>query len=214
MHFLTGGYSCWCSLGVAVGVTGAVRAPHHSASGGGGSLVVLAESAVLSRCIILSTMCHIPNFGPTWLLVSHKKRLLLSSSFLFSTSHRYYHLPLSPFPRFISLSSSLVFSRWTVLTQTDPINPTSDLSLSTEAHRKEQMCFFIYIHTQCQWTEVFIFLISCDRPSLQCKGKNDPCQIKWQTDRMTFPEVKCFILLFFVCLFSTSHLALFSDNVH
>lgn len=38
-----------------------------------GFRVVLAESAVLSRCIIVLTTCRGTNFGPTRLLAVHKK---------------------------------------------------------------------------------------------------------------------------------------------
>lgn len=79
----------------------------------GESLVVLAGSAVLSRCIILFTKSHVPNFIPAWLQVSQKKQLPLFSVFISSAPpisaiiyHQHY-LPLSPFPHFVSPPLSL-----------------------------------------------------------------------------------------------------------
>lgn len=68
----------------------------------GESLVVLAESAVLSRCIILLTTRRVPNFSPAWLLASHKRRLPLS--FSHNSSQRCYHLPPSSLSTFTSPS--------------------------------------------------------------------------------------------------------------
>lgn len=61
----------------------------------GESLVVLAESAVLSRCIILFTMRRVPNFSPAWLLASHKKQLPLTTTNI--TFHFHLSLILSVF---------------------------------------------------------------------------------------------------------------------
>lgn len=102
----------------------------------GKSLAALAESAGLSRCIILFTKHHILNFVPVAPGVaqgaappsfpppegftstfSHCYHLTTTTSF--HISHSCLHLP-----------TPLSLSLRRVLTHTDPINPTCDLSLT------------------------------------------------------------------------------------
>lgn len=78
----------------------------------GKSLVVLAESAVLSRCIILFTQRHVPDFSPAW------QQLTLSFSTIIYYHQHHLHLSLI-LSVFLSLSSSLwglVWHRWIPLT--------------------------------------------------------------------------------------------------
>lgn len=61
--------------------------------------------------------------------------------------HHQHHLPLSPFPHFISLPRSVFLSLLRpVPTQTDSINPTCDLCstlTSRGTHKKKRVVFFI-----------------------------------------------------------------------
>ena len=130
---VTAFYNRWLVVDVPLGcqLVSQVLLAIHITLLQGESLVVLAESAVLSRCIILFTVCHIPNFSPAW---SCTKNSSFSLSFSFPSL-------LSSTP---NLTFIVPFYESFCLTQTDPINPTCDLSstlTSRGTHKKKKTIF-------------------------------------------------------------------------